>query len=762
MQDSEQDSMQAPEMPGTLPAEELHIYAPPAPANEGIGNLIFTCIFIAVMILIGGSYYLWQHYTPEDKDWQSYAKNAETPEEHQLISLLAVHPWPCCDQDQLDDALDDIDNVNLVENGHTPLTLAVENNDYATVKKLLSCGADPNLEGPNLPLKVALLHQFTDMVTLLLEAGADPNPNRLDTPLLFLCLKKDYTDGVKALLKHGCSPNTQNVRDHSIPALFYVVAHGGKNRRLICTELVKAGANLNEVYVSYSEADRARTTDNILTWAITQSDNHAFTLWLTNGLISKHKKLVNFVRPETGATPLLLAVMKNKSTLVSLLLENGASPNLAKHHKAVFSPLSAALKEKNIYLMQILLEAGADANEPIIMDEERFSPLNQLLMTEKWSYGQLAQALSLLLNHGAEPKLCPKNTYPIWTVLHQHEYLTEEEKLLCVNLLVKHGVSVNEYPADEASPLELALFNSAYPESNLAKALLEAGANIDAGGSALEEPLLIHACILKKTQAVKLLLEHGADPNTKCSKDKYPALLYALKSTKETEAAATACANLLIKAGANTKDPAVIDYAPNVTDYNLSRLLNAKPKNDMEKLVGHMDVSELPDNPFDNSVKDRFPPLLHPNLAFGSSSAGKKSVAAINKELLICDADEKTTLRELQHCIRELYRLKINSAVNNKLIEQDQKKIKPLQRWAKACSEPDALGYTHPALEAQAKQQVNDLKALIELRQNENIQSVKTATERAYNLSDRMKESGRSRDAALLRKCADFFKDTII
>ncbi len=207
------------------------------------------------------------------------------------------------------------------------------------------------------------------------------------------------------------------------------------------------------------------------------------------------------------------------------------------------------------------------------------------------------------------------------------------------------------------------------------------------------------------------------------------SLLPHVRTVLSPHLTATACAHLLIKAGADTKHPAVQAYAHNVTDYYLSRLLKSRQKTDMEKLADHMDISELPHNPFDNTVKDLYPPLLHPNLAFGSSAAGKKSLAAINLELPACDEEEKALLRELRHCIRALYRLKASAAANNRLIDREQKKIEPLLRWAKNCSEPNALGETSPVQEAQARQQVADIKLLIELRQNENIQAVKKATD---------------------------------
>ncbi len=547
-----------------------------------------------------------------------------------------------------------------------------------------------------------------------------------------------------------------------MPPLFFAVAHGKKNTHQMCEILLNSGATPHITFTTEGKSGNAKVTDNLLTWAITRSNDENLIIRLAQTLIAQRHDSIRYTRPETGATPLLLAVMNNKKQVVKILLESGADPNPPALQKPTLAPLTAAISEKNIAIMTLLLNAGAHVNDAVTAEELSVYPLNQLLSTKKWRHGQLTRALILMLKNGADPTLGDKHFSPIWTLLHDHTYLACDEKLICVNLLIKHKASVTDCPDGQATPLELALFHTEQTETDIAESLLDAGAGIDAENSVLKEPLLIQACVKKNPQAVKLLLNHGADPNTKCVKESLPALAYAIESCEDNLNGSLACVSLLVKAGADTKNPMVQSCARNSNNYEVRRLLLGRQKNDLEKISGDMYASALPEDPFAMMEENRHPPILLPGITFGNSAAGKKSIAAINEEMLLCNAKEKKLLRDLKLCIKALYKLKATAAVHNQYIEQEQKKLGPLLRWADKCSKPDALGYTSPEQEAQARQKAHACKQLIEMWQNETAAAVKAATQQAYALSEKLIKSGRAKDAKTLKKCADYFKDTII
>jgi len=70
---------------------------------------------------------------------------------------------------------------------HTPLTRAVLQSDYASMRQLILSGADPNEfdDYRMTPLLWAIMRDDINGVRLLLENGADPNvrPNQTDSPL---------------------------------------------------------------------------------------------------------------------------------------------------------------------------------------------------------------------------------------------------------------------------------------------------------------------------------------------------------------------------------------------------------------------------------------------------------------------------------------------------------------------------------------------------------------------------------------------------
>ncbi len=717
-----------------------------------LGGIVLT---IVAFCLIKSNVYT-------EKVWQNHAKTAETQEEIKLIHLLSGMQGRDCPAQQLETALAPIDNVNLIYKGQTPLNIAVNNKDFSSVKTLLASKANPDLNGICSALRIAVRRRHTPLVNLLLKNGANPNPSDSDQPLLFECLQSCYVGGLKALLNHGCDPNLQTEAADGMPPLFYAVMHGKKNTYQMCEILLNAGASPHSTFTSAGKSGREKVTDNLLTWAITRSNDENLILRLAQTLIAKNPDILQYMRPETGTTPLLLAVINNKEALVKILLDGGADPNPPSLKKPALAPLTAAISEKNIAIINLLLNAGARVNDAVTVEELTVYPLNQLLATKKWRHGQLTRALNLMFKNGADPTLCDKHFSPIWTLLHDHTYLASDEKLICVNLLIKHKADVKAYPEGQASPLELALFYTEQTETAIAESLLDAGAGINAADSVLKEPLLILACVKKNTQAIKLLLKHGADPDTQCTKEGLPALAYAMVSTENNDPGILECVSLLVKAGANTKDPAVQTCARNCKNYEVRRLLLGRPKNDLEKISDDMDASELSEDPFAIMEGNSHPPILLPGMAFGNSAAGKKSVTAINEEMLSCNAKEKSLLRDLKLCIKALYRLKATAAVHNQYIKQEQKKIAPLLRWADKCSKPNALGYTSPEQEAQARQKALACKQLIEMWQNETAEAVKAATRQAYSLSEKLIKCGRAKDAETLKKCADYFKDTII
>lgn len=101
-------------------------------------------------------------------------------------------------------------------------------------------------------------------------------------------------------------------------------------------------------------------------------------------------KQVNDVEPEKGYTPLLIAATKGYTTIVRLLLEYGANPNMKTFDG--ITALHNAVYEKQIDIVKLLLEYGAD---PSIKDGIGRTPID---LVGRNGHPQLYQLLDAAVN----------------------------------------------------------------------------------------------------------------------------------------------------------------------------------------------------------------------------------------------------------------------------------------------------------------------------------------------------------------------------
>lgn len=80
-----------------------------------------------------------------------------------------------------------------------------------------------------------------------------------------------------------------------------------------------------------------------------------------------------------NVTPLMLACMNNKTnhSIVSILLDHGANPNISSHYHMGWTALHYACRRVNFHKMQLLLKSNANVN---CQNECGSTPLHILLL----------------------------------------------------------------------------------------------------------------------------------------------------------------------------------------------------------------------------------------------------------------------------------------------------------------------------------------------------------------------------------------------
>jgi len=134
-----------------------------------------------------------------------------------------------------------LEQINTVYQGMTPLMIASSLGNSETVELLLNGGADPNRRGAQdrTSLQYAVEKNHIDVARLLLQVGADINGvdvTRL-TPLV-MAVDRDYDQLAYYLIQQGADPNIQHVAGHT------ALIDAARNGDMAMVEaLLEAGAN---------------------------------------------------------------------------------------------------------------------------------------------------------------------------------------------------------------------------------------------------------------------------------------------------------------------------------------------------------------------------------------------------------------------------------------------------------------------------------------------------------------------------------------
>ncbi|KAK4219149.1 ankyrin repeat-containing domain protein [Rhypophila decipiens] len=363
----------------------------------------------------------------------------------------------------------------------TPLYLAVSAGHLDIVKTLIDRGADVDFKSKNgmTPLMVAIRMQNQSMVSLLLSHGAKPHSvsNHEESQQLPNILPSSIQRMIHDLLSAGFEVYGNFFR-RELPLVLAITAENSALIEILLSYGAKMGQSVVETDFNALEfaiffCEHTTAFDTLMAKGAGFNPS-SLSLAIKNRNLDMVKKFMkhmamvgeSLLEPENdeGNKPLRLAIWHHHVDIVDILIKHGAELNPPEGSEDP-SPLMEAILAGDKQIMGLLIKRGADVN---FRDSRGRTPLS--LAVER---GDLGIMDSLTSSRDFDPT-----------------------KINCYD--------------EEAPPLVTSRLRNA----DVISELLKLGASPDIMDVAGYTPLR-HAIEASNPTVVKLLLEHGANPNLK-------------------------------------------------------------------------------------------------------------------------------------------------------------------------------------------------------------------------------------------------------
>lgn len=447
---------------------------------------------------------------------------------------------------------------DITENGgagHEIFTWAASKGCLQAVRKLLSLGfsvdsavpASPNFEfhapPPGSALYWAARGGQSEVVEYLLRNGAKTN-DTIPLPLIGATAAshaeydKEAIPAYAACVSHllGAGANSDSVDEKGRSALSWstksaqklildLLLHAGADPNIADTELklpIHYAAKFGRSYeIVAALLERTTNPDSVdktgtsaLTWALWSADCPP-TVKLLVDVVSD----IN-AGGGTYGCPLGAASRYCSSDIMKMVLEKGADPRIQGGvygnclGSLLHRPFNRLVLEDDIMCLELLLSHGADPNMKTNKGEQALH-----IAAKHCSQSRIFETL---LNHGADVNATYQSnergfqvtTTPLGILCDFYFRIKNDA---CITLL-EAGANPNCYTPNGETALQAVVLGS----SELARALIARGADVEARSVSYNKTALHDAAIAANSDMIKVLIEKGADANARGNKMETP------------------------------------------------------------------------------------------------------------------------------------------------------------------------------------------------------------------------------------------------
>lgn len=406
-------------------------------------------------------------------------------------------------------------DVNAPEasgNGTTALHWAAYQQDARLVQALLKAGAKPGVQNQfgSTPLMEAATVGHTEIIRLLLKAGADvESVNFEGQTALMAVARTGNVDAARLLLRAGANPNAHENWGGQTAIMWAAARQHPEMIRL----LARSGADVNAR--AFDRVWERRTTSEPRPKNYDMGGMNAALFAAREGCVACVAVLKAVgadldVGNRNGSTPLLLALLNLRWDTAAALIDAGANPTqwdvFGRSPVYVAVDLDALLtsgrpdapstdKAKPLDVLQKLLQAGANPDIPL----RQRQPFRNVTFDRSYTDGSgpgitaLHRAAEAGLNPAAAVMLLKYGANPL---------MINGTAVMVVGVSARRG---NNHSRDRSKAT-----GTEDDALSMAKALLEAGIDINQRDPATGQTAL-HAAVRRgHRQVIEFLLRHGA------------------------------------------------------------------------------------------------------------------------------------------------------------------------------------------------------------------------------------------------------------